>query len=161
MSLTVIKDYLTTQEADSVVSYLDGLFKARTGKDRGIMRFGLTRSYGSNKASDTIPPTLSNLASKLIDDGFCPEIRHVTVNRYDPGQSIAYHVDSPEAGDKITVISLASDAVMLFMDKKGKVTEHDIPARSLVQFSDEHRWNNKHGIKPVKKLRYSIVFRKQ
>lgn len=159
--ITIIPNYITQQESDSVIEYLKTLFdEGKKGLNRSVLRFGLTRSYSSDKASDTIPDTLKYLADKLIDDGYCSEIRHVTVNRYKPGQTIPFHIDNPEAGARITIISLASDAVLQFKDKKNKVDNYDVPARSLTQFSDEHRWNMQHSIMPVSKLRYSIVFRK-
>lgn len=159
--ITITPNYLTQQESDSIVEYLNRLFsESKKGFNRSVRRFGLTRSYGSDKVSDIIPDTLKYLADKLVDDGYCEEIRHVTVNRYEPGQTIPFHVDSPEAGAKITIISLASDAVLQFKDKKNKLDSYDVPARSLTQFSDEHRYELQHSIKPVSKLRYSIVFRK-
>lgn len=82
------------------------------------------------------------------------------MNRYKPDHTIPFHVDNPEAGAKITIISLASDTVLQFKDKKNKLDSYDVPARSLTQFSNEHRWNMQHSIQPVSKLRYSIVFRK-
>jgi len=158
MSLAITDNYITAQEAESVLNYLNGIFAATPG-ERGIKRFGLTNSYSSNKISSEIPEALNYLVQKLIDDGFATEIRHVTVNRYDPGQSIPFHTDSKEAGDVITIISLNSDCVMLF--KKGKnAVAVTVPANSLTQFKGSHRWDMKHSIQPVSKLRYSIVFRK-
>lgn len=158
MSYTVVKNYLSTQEAESVIHYLNGIF--RVNPARGIKRFGLTNSYASNKESDRIPEALQYLVDKLTHDGYIEDVKHVTVNRYDPGQLIQYHTDNKEAGEIITVLSLNNDAVMLFKDDKNKVIKVPLPASSLLQFSEEHRWKMKHSIEPVAAMRYSIVFRK-
>lgn len=158
--IVTVKNYLKPQLEQDVLNFLDKSFSGKTGKDRSILRFGETLSYSSNKVSDTIPEMLMKLTQKIEDDGFVSDIRHVTVNRYDVGQSIAFHVDSKEAGDVITVLSLASDAVMLFKDNKGKVSRQPVPANSLLQMTDEHRYKMKHSIEPVQAVRYSIVFRK-
>lgn len=161
MSVVVVKNYLTDQEAESVLNFLNRSFSAKTGPERSVQRFGATVSYGSNKVSDAIPPALQYLCDKLEIGGYCSDIKHVTVNRYDPGQTIPFHTDTKKAGDIITIISLASDAVMLFKNDRGVNSRFVIPANSLTQFSDEHRWKMKHSIEPVKETRYSIVFRKQ
>lgn len=83
----------------------------------------------------------------------------ITVNEYYKEQSIAPHVDSQTSGNIISILSLITDAIMVF--EKGK-ERHEVllPARSLMQMRGEIREEWAHSIKPVKNNRYSIVFRK-
>ena len=159
MIVTVL-NFLTEQEVESIQNFLNKSFSGKKGVDRTIQRFGELKSYGSNKISDEIPEPLRYLIYKLEDGGWVQDIKHVTVNRYDAGQSIPFHIDNHEAGDTITIISLLSDATMLFKNDKGRVTSTPVPANSLFQFSGEHRTKMKHSIEPVESTRYSIVFRK-
>lgn len=161
MSYTIIRNYITDQEAESLIPYLNSILPAKPGLERNVARFGVTKSYSSNRVSTDIPPALQYLCNKLIDDGYEKEIAHVTVNRYDKGQSIPWHTDSKEAGEIITIISLNSDVTILFKDLKNKIKEVPLPKNSLLQFDGDTRYKDKHSLKPVDDLRYSIVFRKQ
>lgn len=158
MSFYRCDNYISHQEAADVLKFVQELFPV-SAKDRSVRRFGLTNSYASDKVSAEIPPVLQYLIDKLVSDEYVRNIRHVTVNRYEPGQTIPFHIDSKEAGDMITIISLNSDCVMLFKEGN-RTTQEYVPANSLVQFDGAERWEKKHSIEPVKDLRYSIVFRK-
>lgn len=82
----------------------------------------------------------------------------VSVNEYLSGQGIAPHIDSRESGRTITVLSLVSEATMVF--SKGEEKKRiELPPRCLLQMRDEARIIWKHAIEPVKHTRYSVVFR--
>lgn len=158
MSFVLNKNYLTAQEAESLISFLQTLFSPKS--ERAVARFGITRSYASDKRSSIIPEPLNWLVRKIQDSGFVEEIGHVTVNRYLAGQTIPYHIDNSEAGDMITIVSLGSDCKLLFKNNKD-YKEFDVPANSLIQFMDDLRWKYKHSVSDITETRYSIVFRKQ
>lgn len=91
--------------------------------------------------------------------GFLPQRPDsITINEYHKGQSISPHVDSKSSGEVISVLSILSEATMVFRKGVSKETVLLNP-RSLVQMRGEIRNLWEHSIEPVKSTRYSIVFR--
>lgn len=83
----------------------------------------------------------------------------VTINEYQPGHSIAPHIDSTKFDDPIAILSLLSPATMVLHPPLGDTVDVLLPARSLAILSGEVRYQWKHSIRPVDKLRYSVVYR--
>lgn len=107
-----------------------------------------------------IPSWLDFVVNRIMEQGLLPERPdHVTINEYQKGQSIDWHIDSKSSGPVITVLSLKSDAVM-GVRHGDQTVQHPISGRSLLQMTDKERWESEHCILPVEDLRYSIVFRK-
>lgn len=151
-TLEIIPDFITPEYENELLGKIVKGTRKRGKHRNSIQRFGSNAPYKGNIVSKTIPDYLSKLKQFIDFDS-------VTVNEYHPGQSISAHIDSPESGDTIRVISLLSDAVMVFElgSEKHSVV---LPRRSLVSISDNLRWKWKHSILPVKEFRYSIVLRK-
>lgn len=157
MSYKVTPNYITDSEAEEVLAYLNSIFIPSTFNTRSVERFGKYRSISPIK-NKIIPPVLQFLCDKLQADGLASDIHHVTVNRYDPGQIIPWHIDNKWYGKVVTIISLGSEATLVFRNNK-EIIEVVIPPNSLTQFKDDIRWKYEHSIKPVPGLRYSLVFR--
>lgn len=65
----------------------------------------------------SLPPFLRPLCSQLVDRGVFPSSEapnHVLVNRYEPGQGIAPHVDGPAYKPRAAIVSLQAPIVMDF-----------------------------------------------
>lgn len=120
--------------------------------------------YTSGKVIPVIPLYLKRLCDRLVADGLLAEQPDaVSVNEYLPGQGIEMHTDSELAGDVISTLGIAGNAILRLW--KGTGAGFDItmafPRRTLVQFTGEVRrrpW--RHGILPVTEPRLSIVFRR-
>lgn len=161
--VTVIEDYLSSEQADSLVKKVELLFGGGSAtRDRSIRRFGSRKPYGGDFVGAKIPPFLENLIDGLVFDDLCKEPDHVTVNKYYPGQSIPFHVDSKESGEVIVILSLGSDASMILRNVKNKNDMQivELPKNSLLLLQGAARWDYQHSINPVKSIRYSLVFRK-
>lgn len=131
----------------------------KTKSRNSIKRFGSDAPYKTNMISDTIPDHFGFLANRLVEKKLLNTVPiSVTVNEYLPGQGITAHIDSKTSGPIITILSLLSDATMIFQRRKEKHII-EIPARSIIQMRNEIRDLWTHAILPVKELRYSIVFR--
>jgi len=123
-----------------------------------IWRYG-TKIYSNGVVSKEIPVEFWYFANKIYCAGLLPAIpTHITINEYLPGNTIAPHIDKPESGEVITVLSLLSEAEMVLSNGEEKKTLL-LPPRSLLQLSGDERWVWKHSILPLNNKRYSIVFR--
>ena len=159
MSFVKVNNFLSSENADNMLKFLATLPYNSSG-ERGVVRYGKTLSYSSNKISEHIPePIETILISRLQAKGFVEEVGHVTVNRYLPNDTIPFHTDNHEAGEIITIVSLGGSCNMLFKNNKHTLT-YEVPNNSLIQFMDELRWKYKHSVSDIKETRYSIVFRK-
>jgi alkylated DNA repair dioxygenase AlkB len=155
-----IPDFITVDEEKMI---LDSIKKSEAKKksDRNsIQRFGSTVPYQSHVVSKTIPEYFNFVLDRIVERNIHdsrPE--SVSVNEYHVGQAIRPHIDSRGSGEKISVISLLGDAIMVF-EKGDEVIKVDLPPRCLSQMSGVVRHEWMHSIEPVKASRYSIVFRK-
>jgi alkylated DNA repair dioxygenase AlkB len=130
------------------------------GRDRNaIVRFGSQKPF-KDVLDGKIPAHLDWLCAKLVAGNYTPvKPDSITINEYYPGQAIIPHIDPPACGPVITVLSLRSDATMVFTKKGEENLTIELPARSLVQMRNVIRYDWQHEITPVKELRYSMVFR--
>ena len=72
-----------------------------------------TQFYGNDKL-DPIPEYLLDLCNKLINRKVLDALpEDVTINTYYSGDSIPAHIDKPEAGPVITILSLLSEATLV------------------------------------------------
>lgn len=160
LGFNLILDFITKNEEVLILNSIDKSNKRRNTKDRNnIQRFGSEIPYKNNIVSKEIPSIFDDISNKLLKENLL-EVKpdSITVNEYLKGQEIKPHTDSPTSGKVITILSLMSDAKMVFQKSKDSFVV-DVPARSLVQMKNEIRnqWN--HSISPVDATRYSIVFR--
>lgn len=124
-----------------------------------VVRFGSSKPY-NNMVDGKIPANLNWLCAKLVTQSYVPQNPDsITINEYYPGQAIKPHIDHVDGGPVITVLSLAAPATMVFTKSGEDNLAVELPPRSLVQMRDAIRYDWQHEIKPVKELRYSIVFR--
>lgn len=157
--LSLIYDFITEAEETEILSKIDKKPPRKTPARNSIQRFGMGSSYKDNVVSNVLPDFLSTLAQKLLDQSLVvSKPTMISVNEYHLGQMIPAHVDSRESGEVITTLSILGHATMIF--RKGKLeVSVELPPRCLVQMRDESRNLWTHSIAPVKKTRYSIVFR--
>ena len=153
-TLRVFENFIYPEEEIYLISQIPKVEKTERKVRTGIFRYGAyIPPYRNNIVSEEIPRWLRGF-SELID------YDHVTVNEYWDSQSLDYHYDSLESGEIISVLSLLGTGILSFKNKKGDMI-HNVRAypRSLIQFSNELRYDWKHSFKSDDH-RYSIVFRK-
>lgn len=119
-----------------------------------VSRYGV-RTYGNAVMSAQLPRWADVLATIHPRVAF----NHITINYYSPGDGIAPHIDRPDCGDVIHVLSLGSDAIMAFDQSGGDVHHVALPARSMLTLTGDARWLWRHSIPPVSSARVSIVLR--
>lgn len=157
--LNIIKEFLTLEEESEILSNIDKKKAVKKFDRNSIQRFGSDKPYKSDMVSNVIPEFLVNVGKKLVERKIVQnQPQSVTINQYLKGQAIASHIDSAQSGKVITILSLLSDAIMVFTLNKERVSI-EVPRRSILTMSGESREKWKHAIEPVKSERYSIVFR--
>ncbi len=136
--------------------------------NRQVQHYGVHYDYQTRRLSGVItkvPAVLMGLAEALG----LPDPDNIIINKYEPGQGIAPHVDSGVFGEVIASLSLKS---AITMDLKRGNVEHGIrlEPRSLLKLTGESRTQWTHGITARKSdlvdrrriprnVRYSITFR--
>ena len=166
LGLTIIEDFLSTSEEDSLVSLINCDFAQKSTnhsennlKHRKVLHYGYSFKYGSNDVdlsdplANTEPPSLiKQLIDKVIDTGLCSERPdQVTVNKYEPGQGISDHVDNPDAfGKHIISVSMCAQTIFEMRHRKGYHVNLLLKPRSLLIMSGESRYVWSHAIKPKK-----------
>ena len=164
LGLYLYNEFITASEERELIPKLLAPVKVSYKNVAGrstIQRYGDSRSYSNGIVSATIPEQFVALGARLCDQKLLAVMPlSVTVNEYAPGDVIRAHIDDPNAGKVITVLSLGSPATMLFK-RKDVPDSHSVvlPPRSIVQMSDEIRFTWTHEILPVQAHRYSVVFR--
>ena len=165
LGLYFYPDFITAiEEAELLQTLARYLSTKPTGKEpatthrNNIIRFGSNKPF--NVISSIIPEPFARLCQKLVNQHLTPVLPDaVTINEYYPGQVIGPHIDPPQCGPIISVLSLSSQATMVFTHKQFPDIPVELPPRSLVQMKDSIRTEWQHEIKPVENLRYSVVFR--
>lgn len=160
IGLSILPDFITDEEEQTLLANIGAIEVKKLPKGRSkIIRFGSEKPYDNFVKSPTIPDYLVLIAKKLLDAKLLDEMPdHVSINEYLPGGFIPKHVDSRESGQVITVLSLLSDAEMVFQKGNEKFTVQ-LPRKCLVQMKGEARWQYTHAIEKINETRYSIVFR--
>ena len=160
LGFSIIPDFISVEEEQMLFPHIDTKKVNKSGKNRNsIRRYGSSGPYRGNLISATIPDHFTFLLDRLVEQKLVPvRPNSVAVNEYLAGQMITPHIDSNSSGDVITVLSLMSDATMIFQLSPFKESVL-LPARSISQMSGEIRYKWQHSIKPVESQRYSIVFR--
>jgi alkylated DNA repair dioxygenase AlkB len=161
IGLNLYANFISLKEEKEILSNIEPSTKINKGSDRNsIRRYGSNVPYKNQMESKGIPDFLETLCYKLVNEGYLPEKPDsVSINEYCIGNRIAAHIDSLASGEIISVLSLLSDATMVFSNDFQDFTLN-IPRLSLVQMRNEIRYKWKHAILPVSNKRYSIVFRK-
>lgn len=171
--LTYLDKFCSSDEETDVLHILGSLadHEWNTSLKRRTIHFGWTYPYsgqgGLVRAAD-IPDWCSTLQARLEQITGC-KFDQVIVNEYKPGQGIGAHVDHPGYfGPCVVSVSLGSDAVMTFTNKKNTHMRHDLllSRRSAVILKDDARYLWQHSIPSRKSdygsqrpTRYSLTFR--
>lgn len=161
IGLNLVLDFISAEEEGTILDKLDPPKKTTKSKllRNSIKRYGSSLPYETDMVSDMVPDYLDSISQKMFDEGYVDiKPNSVSINEYLKGNSIAPHIDSKTSGEIISVLSLLSDAKMVFT-KDNEQFSIDLPRRSLVQIRGEIRYLWKHSVPPVKDNRYSIVFR--
>ena len=119
--LHVVTDFITDEESVSLLREID----ARpwdTSIKRRVQHYGHAFDYATLKIAEqgtvpTMPSFAAEVISRLRDSSLMPhEVDQLTVNEYEPGVGIAFHVDAHSAfEDGIAAITLGSGIVMEFL----------------------------------------------
>lgn len=163
-TLTLLEDFITADEENSLLQALnrslpDGRVHRKSLTRNAIQRWGSSVPYSDNLIDKQIPAHFDFLLDRLVAQNLVllrPD--SITLNQYLKNQAILAHIDRPDGGSIITVLSLMTPATMVFR-RQDRAFTVDLPARSLVQMRDAIRYDWTHEINPVTDTRYSLVFR--
>jgi alkylated DNA repair dioxygenase AlkB len=161
--LVFLDNFITTQEEQSIV---ESIIFYKQQNPKLVANYG-SNNYGSiyfgeryKKEPLVFPDFIKNLCDKLIDNKLVKEYPFgVAINEYQKGQKIGPHIDKPISGPIVTILSLNSNATMLFKKKGESDIVQELTSRSIIQMKGDIRDNWTHEILPVKDLRISIIFR--
>lgn len=170
--LTYIPDFITQEEHDRLLRYIDAA-RWSTEWKRRVQPYG--ESYGSLHSLNAkpIPVWGMELVAQLYREGhtdfLCDQL---LVNEYLPGQGISPHVDYNSFDRTVASLSLGSACIMDFEHvETGEKHQLWLEPRSILIMDGEARYQWMHGIAPRKKdvwngapftrgRRVSITFRK-
>jgi alkylated DNA repair dioxygenase AlkB len=154
--LTYLPNFITTAEADTLVTHIDDR-PWRSDLKRRVQHYGYRYDYKARvvgrDAYGPLPDWLSPLCLKLVSESLLATIPdQVIVNEYLPGQGISEHVDCvPCFGDTIASLSLGSPCVMNFTHPRTPDPDRvHLSKRSLIVLSDAARYEWRHSI-PARK----------
>lgn len=149
--LTCLENYVTQEEADELVRYVDAA-PWRSDLKRRVQHYGYRYDYKSRRAQredylGPLPDTFQRLAYRLVADGHFKVVPdQVIVNEYFPGQGISAHVDCrPCFGETIASLSLLSGCVIRFANQacSKQIDHHLLPLSMLVMCgAARHEWTH-------------------
>ena len=151
--LSYVPDYLTSEQAQALVSELDRQVW-RCDLKRRVQHYGYRYDYKARRARQQdslgeLPDWLLEIATKLYSDGqFSKLPDQVIINEYHPGQGIAAHVDCvPCFGGQIGSISLLGGCMMRFAQVGSKrIVDQYLEPQSLVLMQGASRYDWTHAI---------------
>lgn len=147
-----IPDFVTDSQANEIVKLLPKVRKHGKARNQ-VIRYGSIKPYPSGFLKKEIPDVFKKLNIPFEYDS-------VTINEYMPGQMLDWHIDKPESGNRIIILSLLSDCDILFRNKKESlnILNFEMLKNTLSIFSDSLRWDYEHKV-IANEYRVSIVFR--
>lgn len=144
-TIEIIENYVDEDFESEVLK----LIPKNMYKNRTVFRYGSKIPYGSDLKSEIIPEVFKKIKNIEFDS--------VTINQYLKNQMIDWHIDKPEGGESIYIISLISSGVLNF--KKGKEKKDFLlPRFSLAKMSGELRYEWQHSF-IAENHRVSVVLR--
>eukprot|EP00747_Dinoflagellata_sp_TGD_P189661 gnl/TRDRNA2_/TRDRNA2_50244_c0_seq1.p1 gnl/TRDRNA2_/TRDRNA2_50244_c0~~gnl/TRDRNA2_/TRDRNA2_50244_c0_seq1.p1 ORF type:complete len:371 (+),score=65.39 gnl/TRDRNA2_/TRDRNA2_50244_c0_seq1:169-1281(+) len=174
--LVLVPNFVSDQEAKALLEAVDGGAWDNTIKRR-VQHYGHAFDYARLAIADrcrneSLPDFCSGVVQKLAEGNLLPHpVDQLTINEYQPGVGIAFHVDAHSAfEDGIAAVTLGSGIVMEFrrIEDVGKVavgTYHRgapppekeprepgwqknvwLPPNSLLVMKGEARYAWQHGI---------------
>lgn len=161
--LTFLDNFVTVDEEQNI---LQNISEYKTQNPKLVANYG-SNNYGSiyfgeryKKEPLVFPDFIKILCDKLIRNHLVKEYPFgVAINEYQKGQKIGPHIDKPVSGPIVSILSLNSDATMIFKRKGQDDIIQELYPRSIIQMSGDIRDNWTHEILPVKDFRVSIIFR--
>lgn len=167
LGLNIYPDFISDEEHKGLIEeILKELTKTNgTGRyiDRNrVLRYGSTEICHNNFQTNIFPYHINSIADRLVNSFIVSEKPDaININEYIKGDFIAPHVDRKASGPIVTILSLNSQATMLFKNNKKEEETFEIVLlpKMLIQMRNIIRWKWNHSIYPVNDLRYSIVFR--
>jgi alkylated DNA repair dioxygenase AlkB len=163
LGLFVYESFISDQNHDFLVENIEKELKIHTAEgymDRNnVLRYGNKEMCENNHISNEIPLYIDTVCDKLIDENI---LKHkpntININEYLKGDFIAPHIDRIASGPIVTILSLNSEAKMVFSNNK-ETFELILLPKMLIQMKSVIRWHWRHSILPVENTRYSVVFR--
>lgn len=149
-------DFITSEQEKEVLDFISTLHhpQGREKYGRNLYRFGqYFAPYNTCWMSKEIPNVFFNLGIKQ------EEFDSITINEFEKDESIGFHHDPPDAGEKIVVLSLAGISELTFRNRENKIKSFTIAPRSLFILEGEMRWKWQHSTRALEN-RISVVFRK-
>lgn len=163
LGLSIYKDFISdTEHEDLVQEIVAELEKSNQPKymDRNkVLRYGDSSMCENNHKNIQFPAKIDKICNKLVEFkilSYKPDT--INVNEYLKDDFISSHIDRKASGPIVTILSLNSEATMLFVSGKDRF-EIELLPKMLIQMKNTIRWSWHHSIYPVKDTRYSIVFR--
>ncbi len=157
-------DFLSEEEETICIENIDALhsWTVLTSGRRKVQSWGKVVPGFSNTCGDTLPLFLQSLSKFLVDEGFfsiSTPPNNVLINQYEPGQGIMPHTDGPAYHPTAVILSLCSDALMMFspnvatyrigLDSTDPIEAIILRRRSILSFSDEAYTGYLHSIAEV------------
>ena len=154
----LIEEFVSQQEERAL---LETLLAGRSweiepsAECRRVQHYGYRYHFRTNEISEGPPfqelPELARTIGERIGkrfDALGSGPNQVTVNEYQPGQTIAMHTDQPAWGACIATLSLNIGAE-LTLRRQGdrEMTTITLPPRALTVLSGAARYTYRHGIK--------------
>ena len=163
LGLFVYESFISDQNHDFLVENIAKELKTHTAEgymDRNnVLRYGNKDMCENNHISNEIPPYIDMVCNKLIDENILKyKPNTININEYLKGDFIAPHIDRVASGPIVTILSLNSEAKMVFSNNK-ETFELILLPKMLIQMKSVIRWHWRHSILPVENTRYSVVFR--
>lgn len=165
--LVIQEDFITEKEEDLLIKKIENDIAAHSKdssesemlKHRQVLHYGYKFRYGSNDVDLDDPMSKVDMPAHITDiiDGVmktqlweeAPD--QCTVNKYEPGHGIPFHVDNPKAfSASISSLSLGSAILFEMRHPVGNVYTLLLKPRSLLTLTGESRYQWTHGIKPKK-----------
>lgn len=146
-------NYITKDKERQILSVIPPFEKTEDTEYRNrVFRYGSRFPYASFFVSEDIPEVFKSIGIENFDS--------ITINEYDKNQSIKYHIDNKNAGDKIVVLSILGNAEIKFRNPKDNQLIQSIIVEplSLYIMDGDFRWIYEHSA-IAQELRYSVVFR--
>ncbi len=155
--LRFIPDVVTPDEEQAIVDQLEPFLVANRQKTSfnsrtTVIRWG-AHLYQGPKTIGPIPAFLAALGARMP----MREPESVTMNLWNPGDSLQPHVD--KGGETVCILGLLSTAKLQYV-RKGKTAltvTHE--PRSILSMCGEARWQWEHAVLPMKARRISLIFR--
>lgn len=125
---------------------------------RMVMQYGYEYNYKTGDVTKPAPPfpTWINALVDIIkgigigDDVSNIKVDQCLINKYEPGQGIAAHIDSLKYGEYIYCFTFGSGANMEFTNTDANKVVLYVEPNSLYIMSGDARYKWKHELRPIK-----------